>query len=166
MRSIFLCIVPLIMLSCSSHRIATLSPETELQLQEALFRYMFEHNHSGLQQSAPIYFISVGESSNAEYPDPNPSLLARFGQHVPTVKAASSARISDQPDDCALVRDSETGEQGLIFVIQSMRLKSADEVEALGGYYAACLSASSNRYTVKRKRNKWIVTKDKLLSIS
>ena len=125
------------------------------EIREAVFRYQFEHNASGQQQTAKVYFLSFGKDQ-----EPSDEFIARFKDHKPPVKKRSQSKGQFE------VIDKETGERGLIFSAVSIQVIDTNTVEVDGGYYEAGLSASGNVYTVKRNHGKWIVTKDQMLWIS
>lgn len=127
----------------------------EDSIREAVFRYQFEHNASGQQQKAKVYFLSIGKNE-----DPSDAFMARFDKHKPPVKKRSQATGKFE------VIDKQTGERGLIFGVTTIEKLDEDKATVDGGYYEAGLSASGNTYTVERKDNKWVVTKDQMRWIS
>lgn len=124
-------------------------------IREAVFRYQFEHNASGQQQNAKVYFLTFGKDK-----EPGDAFIARFKDHKPPVKKRSQSKGQGE------VIDKETGERGLIFSAVTIKVIDANKVQVDGGYYEAELSSSGNIYTVERKERKWIVTKDQMLWIS
>jgi hypothetical protein len=124
----------------------------------AVFTWQFEHNGSGQQQSAKVYFIGVGEKAS----DPSDAFMRRFADHKPPVRKASASHYVEHKG----ILDKKTGEQGLAFRATSIKWISDTEVEVGGGYYEAELSSSGNIYTVKKEHGKWKVSKDKMLWIS
>ena len=124
-------------------------------IREAVFRYQFQHNASGQQQSANAYFLSFGKDK-----EPDDVFIARFKDHKPPVKKRSQSKGQFE------VIDKDTGERGLIFNVVTIKVIDANKVEVDGGYYEAGLSSSGNVYTVERKEDKWVVTKDRMLWIS
>ncbi len=134
--------------------------DAENDIREAVFRYQFQHNHSGLQQQADVYCLSFGRPG--AYRDPPDGFMKRFRDHIPPVKKVSQCEVSPHQG----VTDKATGEKGLIFWITTIRWVSDDEVEVEGGYYEAGTSASGNLYRVVRQHGRWIVKQDKLLWIS
>jgi hypothetical protein len=133
----------------------TLTPADEDDIREAVFRYQFKHNASGQQQNTKVYFLSVGKNK-----DPSDAFMARFRNHKPPVKKRSDATGKFE------VIDKKTGDRGLIFSAGTIKQLDNDKVIVDGGYYEAGLSSSGNAYTVERKDNKWVVTKDQMLWIS
>ena len=139
----------LLVCGCSSTEQTPTQLSEEDQIREAVFRYQFEFNASGLGEAANAYFLSVeGEQ------DPSPQLLERFDGHRPPVKPVSASNLEP---GTAQVLDSETGLPGLIFRITEMRCVSDDEVEVDGGYYEASESASGNTYSVVKQGGSWQV---------
>ena len=90
--------------------------------------------------------------------DPSPELMARFAGHKPRVEPVSHARVSFDEG----VRHRDTGEQGIIFRITSLKRFSENVMEAEGGYYVGNLSASGNVFRVERIAGVWVVTGDKM----
>lgn len=129
----------------------------EDDIREAVFRYQFNHNASGLQQNAKIYFLSLSRKK-----DPEDRFLKRFKDLPKAVKKASEAEASALEG----VKDRKTGESGLIFFVGRIKWVKDVQVEVGGGYYENGLSASSNTYYVVKKNNKWVVIKDKMHEIS
>jgi hypothetical protein len=127
-------------------------------IREAVFRYQFDHNDSGQQKSAKVYFIGVGEKAA----DPSDDFMKRFADHLPPVRKASASHFITGKG----LLDKKTGERGLAFQVTTIKWISDTEVEVSGGYYEAELSSSGNTYTVQKKNRKWKVTKNKLDWIS
>src|SRR5262245_19236974 len=130
----------------------------EDDIREAVFRHQFDHNASGLQKNAKVYFLEVDEKAT----DPSDAFMKRFADHRPPVRKPSASRFV--PGTGLL--DKKTGEIGLAFRATTIKWISATEVEVSGGYYEAELSSSGNTYTVKNADGKWRVTKDKMNWIS
>jgi hypothetical protein len=127
-------------------------------IHEAVFRWQFDHNTSGQQKKAKVYFLEAGKKGG----DPSDALLRRFAANQPPVRKRSEC----DPDAGPGVVDKRTGERGLLFRVSSIRWKSDVEVEARGGFYESGLSASRNLYTLKKEEGKWKVTKDAALWVS
>jgi hypothetical protein len=123
-------------------------------IREAVFRYQFYHNASGQQQRAKAYFLSLEEGH-----DPDDAFIDRFKDNQPPVKKISQVKTEG-------LFEKENGFRGLMFRIDSIKQISPDQVEVLGGYYESGLSASGNTYTVRRVKDKWTVTSDKMDWIS
>lgn len=127
-------------------------------IREAVFRWQFDHNASGVQKKAQAYFLEVGEKGG----DPTEDLLKRFTDHKPPVRKVSACTASADKG----VLDKKTGERGLIFRITRIEWRSDSEVDVIGGYYEAGESGSGNTYTVKKEKGRWKVTNDKMHRIS
>ena len=143
-------------LSSSSQDIANLSQENGIR--EAVFRYEFEHNASGLQKRAYVFCISVG------YPeaDPTTELLKRFHGNKPPVLKASACGYKNEIQ----VVEIRTGKPSLIFTAGDVRMLSSNIAQVTGGYFEGNVSSSGNTYRVENKVGKWVVTKDEMNSIS
>lgn len=143
----------------------TIEPRTiqEEDIREAVFRYQFAPNASGLQQAAEFYCLSLGEVSDQGNVDPSDELMRRLQDHRPPVKVVSQC-ANDMSQG---VTDRATGQQhGLIFRVTSIKWINDIEVEVEGGYYEAGLSASGNIYYVTKESGQWVVKEDKILWIS
>jgi hypothetical protein len=134
-------------------------------IREAVYRHQFLHNASGQQQQAAVYFLAVcsliDSTQGWRTADPSPELMLRFAGHTPPVKPWSACRSV-----CGDVLDTLTLARGLLFRTEAIRRITADSVEVDGGYYEGNLSASGNRYTLRRSSGIWIVVKDRMLWIS
>lgn len=127
-------------------------------IREAVFRWQFDHNASGQQKNAKVYFLGF----HGKQGDPTDEFMKRFAGHNPPVRKVSAC----ESDAKKGVRDKTTGEMGLIFWISNVRWKSDTEVELGGGYDESGGSASTNVYVVKKVAGKWKVTSDKMMTIS
>ena len=150
-------VVALLVSACTSrpHGSAQLSEEDRIR--EAVFRYQFEFNASGLGSAANAYFLSVEGGS-----DPSPQLLQQFDDHHPPVKPVSDSVLEA---GTAQVLDRESGLPGLIFAIAEIRRLGDDSVEVEGGYEEASESGSVNVYHLERKSGRWEVVGDEMLLI-
>ena len=79
---------------------ASLTSAEKDNIREAVFRYQFEHNASGQQQNAKVYFLSLDKGA-----DPNKAFMLRFRDHNPPVKKRSQATGKFE------VIDKETGSE-------------------------------------------------------
>jgi hypothetical protein len=123
---------------------------------EAVFRYQFTHDSSGLQWRARVFFLSVYDK------DPSNNLRDRFEGHEPPVKGVSECEISAKARGTSAIHvvDSKTGEPGLICRVERIRWVSDTEAEVEGGYYEGGRAASGNLYRVVREGEEWVVKKD------
>ena len=119
----------------------------EADIAEAVFRYQFEHNASGIQQKADHYCLSLpGERS------PDAGFLHRFDGNKPPVSTA---------DEC----ERKSGHD-LFFRVQHLDWRSEAEVWVRGGYWEGNLSSSTESYRVRRKNGKWVVDGARMEAIS
>lgn len=125
--------------------LATSGNQQEMfDLFEAFFRYKFEYNRSGAQDSAEAYFLEI------EGKDPVPEFMARFAEHTPPVRKGSewiAGSIFQQNN-------------GLLFRIDGLEWIgwgwfTRDHVRIGGGYDESSLSASSASYICKRDKKGW-----------
>jgi len=123
-------------------------------LMEAVFRYQFAHNCSASQDEANAYYIGISNDR-----DPSDDFMKRFVKNKPTVKKISKSIIF-QKDLGYRVIDRETGQEGLIFRITSVRFLNDEMAEVKGGYYEASLSSSENTYQLVQTGKTWKVIKD------
>lgn len=140
--------------------LASPTADAEEDVREAVFRWQFENNASGLQQAAQVYFLALG--SGDQYDDPSTELLERFAENDPPVRPVSLSTA----DPGAGVVDVETGDIGLIFRIATISWTSDTAADVTGGYYEAGLSASGNTYTVEFVDGEWTVVDDVMHWIS
>jgi hypothetical protein len=148
-------IIQLLLLLCPIVSIAsdTVRKIQEDDIREAVFRYEFEHNGSALQRKAKVYFIQVGQ----KYADPSDEFMLRFAGHFPPVRKRSEFQNRFH----MRILDRSTEEQGLLFTAGEVTWISDKKVEVAGGYNESDLSASCSTYTLKKRKGKWTVTKDK-----
>jgi len=150
-------VVALVICGCSlGPRIATRLSEED-QIREAVFRYQFEFNASGLGTSANAYFLCVEGGG-----DPSPELLQQFRRHRPTVKPASASAL--QPGTAQVV-DSDSGLPSLLFLIRQIRQLGTDSAEVEGGYEEASESGSGNVFRLERRDGRWQVVEARMLWI-
>jgi len=114
---------------------------------EAVFRYQFDHNASGIQKQAERYCLSLpGEKS------PDAAFLRRFEGNQPPVLAA---------DEC----ERRSG-KSLFFRINKLDWHRDNEVWVRGGYFEGNLSSSIESYRVLLKNGKWVVEGARMEAIS
>jgi hypothetical protein len=119
----------------------------EEQIAEAVFRYQFDHNASGMGKTAEKYCLSLpGEKM------PSAVFLQRFEGHTPPVMAA---------DQC----DRKSG-KNLFFRVQKIDWRKDGEVWVRGGYYEGNLSSSLELFQVVNENGKWTVKGSRMEAIS
>ncbi len=141
------------MAGCASSSPATSSPAApshtaaEPEIYEAVFRYQFDHNASGIQKKAAKYCLELP----GERP-PDAAFLQRFAGNQPPVVTA---------DQC----ERRSG-KNLFFRINRLDWHKETEVWVRGGYFEGNLSASTESYRVQLKDGKWVVTGARMEAIS
>src|SRR5689334_427177 len=134
---IWLCIA-LVSATAILSRAADISRESQVNdIREAVFRYQFEHNASGQQQSAHDYYLAIGDKDS----DPSDEFMKRFAHHKPPVRKASASRIV--PSTGAVV-NRRNGRTGLLFNVSAITWVSDTEVNVIGGYSEGNVSASGD----------------------
>jgi hypothetical protein len=119
----------------------------EPEIFEAVFRYQFDHNASGMQKQAERYCLYLpGEAS------PDSAFLRRFEGNQPPVLAA---------DQC----ERKSG-KNLFFRINKLQWHKDNEAWVRGGYFEGNLSSSVESYRVLLKNGKWVVTGARMEAIS
>lgn len=119
----------------------------EQDIAEAVFRYQFDHNASGLQNKAARYCLSLpGDRS------PGEAFLQRFAGNQPPVASA---------DECERV-----GGKNLYFRVQKYDWRKENEVWIRGGYSEGRLSSSVEAFRVVRRNGRWVVTGARTEAIS
>jgi hypothetical protein len=156
-NTLWLLLVALAIYGCSSDTKVDSQLSEEDQIREAVFRYQFEFNASGLGKAANAYYLSV-EGDN----DPSPLLLDQFEGHLPRVKPVSASELEA---GTAQVIDRESGLPGLIFWIEEIRWLSDHEVQVEGGYEEASESGSVNIYLLEKTGDRWEVVGTQMLII-
>jgi hypothetical protein len=123
---------------------------------EAVFRYQFSHDSSGLQGRARVFFLSVYDK------DPSNNLMDRFQGHHPPVRRVSDCELSAEArgSSAIWVVDSNTGEPGLIYHVERITWLSDTEAQVTGGHYAGGL------YRVVREGEEWVVKEATPQSVS
>lgn len=120
---------------------------SEPDILEAVFRYQFEHNASGIQQNAERYCLTQtgGGKLGAEF-------LGRFAGHRPPVVAA---------EEC----DRRSG-RNLFFQAKIETWESDSEALVRGGYYEGNLSSSRETFRVVWEDGRWVVRDPRMEVIS
>ena len=131
--------------------------EQEVDIQEAVYRYQFEHNASSATAmgEVDVYFLRGPDGA-----DPSPDLLERFSGHVPLVAPASERASSDE------VTHEESGGQGIELRIDEIRWLDDGRAEVDGGYWEGNLSASGSTYEVEKVDGGWTVVQESFFWIS
>lgn len=160
MRALLVLFLSLLSLGCGSAGNASgdrggeagdAAPSDEAAVLEAVFRYQFEHNDSGLKAGAAAYCLCVPGEGGKER-DPGQALLDRFKEQKPPAAPCSACAFAE-----GRVVEKKSGQPALTFYVSRVRWLSAGEAEVEGGYREANLSASGNRYRVVRKDEGWVV---------
>ena len=157
MRSLLLVVSLLALAACNRSGMHEAVNDPALDVQEAVFRYQFEHNASGRKQSADFYCLGLRDKQ-----DPPEELMRRFAGHSPKVFPASQCTT----DARSGVSHGIMSGEGLVFSITEIKWISDSEVEVSGGYYEGGLSSSGNIYRLKRVAGKWQVHEDTMEWIS
>lgn len=127
------------------------SPENRFAAQddilEAVFRYQFQHNASGIQGKANRYCLTLPEDRA-----PGEELLRRFQGNQPPVASAEQCNRKAGKD--------------LFFRVQNLDWRSDGEVWVRGGYWEGNLSSSVELYRVLRKDGRWTVEGARMEAIS
>lgn len=119
----------------------------EEDIAEAVFRYQFDHNASGIQKQAARYCLSLpGDRS------PGEAFLQRFAGSQPPVASA---------EECERV-----GGKNLFFRVQKFDWRKDNEVWVRGGYYEGNLSSSVEAFQVVRQNGRWVVKGARMEMIS
>ena len=132
--------------------------DQELQIQQAVLRYQFEHNASASR--AAIFCIAISDGkTNVDAP-------AKLTQSLndATHKVVKSSDCNQNEGHGVTERSS--GKLALMLNLGQVKWLAPDEVEVDGGYYEASLSASGNTYRLKNVSGVWRVLKDDLNWIS
>jgi len=117
------------------------------EILEAVFRYQFQHNASGLQSKADRYCLTLPQDTN-----PGADFLHRFADVQPSVVDADQCRKKAGRD--------------LFFRVQNLDWRSDQEVWVRGGYWEGNLSSSVEIYQVLRKNGRWTVAGSRTEAIS
>lgn len=119
----------------------------EPEIFEAVFRYQFDHNASGIQKKAEKFCLELpGERS------PDAAFLQRFEGNQPPVLSA---------EQC----DRKAG-KSLSFRIMKLQWIKDNEVWVRGGYWEGNLSSSLESYRVVFENGKWAVKGARMHAIS
>ena len=119
----------------------------EPDILEAVFRYQFDHNASGVQKGAEKYCLTLPGDRT-----PGAEFLKRFEGNRPPVAAA---------DQC----ERQSG-KNLFFQIQRLDWRKDDEVWVRGGYWEGNLSSSIEMFRVVNENGRWVVKGARMEAIS
>jgi hypothetical protein len=121
-------------------------------IHETVLRYQLQQ-HAVAQLPLTQYYLAVRGR------DPSEDLLHRVRGLVSQVQPLSQCRVSVQDR----VTDRNTGAQGLIVEVSSLRWLQMTAAEVVGGYYAAPWQAAVIRYCVEYDGGDWAVTRTRIL---
>ncbi len=122
-------------------------------VQEAVFRFQFDHNAAVQLQGSTMYFLAFGDPEGKVAVDPSASFLTRFSG----VKARIAPYSEAGRTDSGWVIDKKTENPGIIFFVHSVRMIGPDTAEAKGGYQQDKRSASGNTFRLKFGWRGWRV---------
>jgi hypothetical protein len=147
-RLAILTLTVLVFLPASMASDATASQQDDIR--EAVFRYQFDHNQSGLQGNAHAYCLAatIGEKEV----DPSDQFIKRFAHHKPPVRKASACHWAK-----VRVVENRWGKPALIFFVSKINWTSDEEATVNGGYREGNMSSSVCSYAVKKENGKWTV---------
>ena len=132
-------------------------------VQEALFRYQFEHIAFYVEPTDKFYFLAFGDLEKNNAIDPPAEFLTHFPAMKSRIALFSEARRTAQD---RLVIDKKTKEYGIIFFVGHVRMTGPDTAEAKGGFYAGGFSASTSTYRLKFGWRGWRVVNERVDSIA
>ena len=122
--------------------------ERDLDITEAVLRYMFKHEPPEQPSFAKVLFISVPGDGVED------KLIDRFKDHKPRVKKKSEDMSNSHPGG---VLDSKTGERGVLYQIRKFKWISETELDVTVSYFVADLNAGGCEYRVVLENDKWNV---------
>ena len=114
---------------------------------EALLRFRFADNPSGMKQKAAAYFVRIMGK------DPSDAFLARFDGNAPPVKKVSECRR----DGMGSVIDVITGKSGLLFDIVSCKTYGKGGFRVICGYEESKMSGDQGAFILEKGNNGWQV---------
>lgn len=127
-------------------------------VQEAVFRYEFNHNASLQQKLASAYFLALGDPHGTGVADPPDEFIARFSGHVPRVAKHSEAAHAEG----GWVIDPTNRLPALIFYAYDVKITAPDSARASGAYREDPRSGAGHTYQLKRQRDGWKVVRTQL----
>jgi hypothetical protein len=132
--------------------------DEELQIQQSVLRYQFEHNAAANKYNIFCIAISKGETTS----DAPAKLIQSLNDA--THKLVKSSDCNENEGNGVTERAS--GKPALMLNVSQVKWLTKDEVIVKGGYYEASLSSSGNTYQLKKISGVWRVMKDELNWIS
>ena len=148
-----------LVIACIYSRAESRVSTNELDVIEAEFRYQFQHNTSGAQTNAAVFFVALGKETT-----PPNDFLDRFNDISTPVKAASES-VRDDANGSRII-DAITGQVGLLFTHSEINWITETKAEVVCLMAEANQSRSVKRLTIEYIDGKWVVTQDVLLAIS
>ncbi|MGB6884043.1 MAG: hypothetical protein WBE10_08370, partial [Candidatus Acidiferrum sp.] len=123
-------------------------------LREAIFRYMFKTYNYGAY--VKVYCIQPERILPERF-------LQRFSaEKIPVIWATDC----DNGGPMNSIREKKTGKPGMRMTILSLRMIRGDEAEAEVDAFSDGIAANWNTLRLTRVGSKWVVTVDKLTSVS
>jgi hypothetical protein len=132
--------------------------DEELQIQQTVFRYQFEHNAAANKYDIFCIAISKGKTDSDA-----PTKLIQ-GLNDVRHKVVKSSDCDENAGNGVIERAS--GKPALMLNVGQVKWLTEDEAVVEGGYYEASLSASGNTYGLKKMSGVWKVIKDQMNWIS
>jgi hypothetical protein len=127
-----------------------------LDVTEAVFRHLFDHNNSGGRDYVDYFFLSVDGGA-----DPPPELLLRFVREQPPVLPASMADSSG-----GHVKHKESGGRGMVLGVGSVTWLDENSADVEASWYIGPLASMGYTYRVTRADGRWRVTATRVNWIS
>ncbi len=147
-------------------------------IREAFFLYQFNHNYSGIRQSAAFYALASAELVWVPNPDPYPpspwfrnetdlsdQFMNRFVHNNPPVTKLSDCFIGPDSSGYITVWDRTKTKRGLLFEVSQIIVQSNNQVQVWGGYYENPMSFSLEIYYMSGNAHTWRVDSTFLRSI-
>jgi hypothetical protein len=130
-----------------SARMAGMSPSSP-SLPRTMASWWFSTN----PWKVNVFFLQLENGA-----DPSDEFMKRFAGHKPPVKKASACEVDKEG-----VRDTVTGERGLLLKITNVRWRSEVESEVEATYSQELEVTSDQIYTLRKWIGKWKVTAIKI----
>ena len=148
-----ICLLVFVLVASAASCVAT-KISVEDDIREVTFRYQFLpwlRQIPEKELDKMLFFLSVGENKE----DPGKDFMDRFVNNKPAIKTRSHATGGLQG-----VKDRDTGQPGVIFYVSKIKWLKETEVEVEGAYFGHGQSSSRSTYTLTKKNDKWVVTKE------